>query len=70
MNGQELLNQYTSKRDFSGDIHDQYAQLLMTIFSSIGANIYPLLEKADKSGKSLSVKGEPDEITTDDIILI
>lgn len=76
MKGKDLFQQYTSKRDYSGSKADEYAQLLLTIFTHIHEAIYPLLEKAEADNKKLSLK-EPslglitfDEYSTEDIILL
>jgi|JI6StandDraft_1071083.scaffolds.fasta_scaffold617073_1 hypothetical protein len=69
MEGQELLNLYTNKRDYSGDAHDEYAQLLMTIFSNIGTEIFSLLEQAEAQGKKLGIR-EVDDIFTQDFISV
>ena len=76
MNGNELYKNYTSKRDFSGSVADEYAQLLETIIGQIDDSIFKLLEKAEKLGKKLSIKEDSDdvpfgsEITVDSIILL
>lgn len=71
MNGQELYNQYTSKRNYSGNKADEYAQLLETIRFHVGDAIFPLLETAESENKQLSIKeqgGLVDEYSTADII--
>lgn len=66
INGSELLERYISN---GGD----YAQLLKTLMFSVGKDIEPLLEKAEREGKKLDIKRESqthDEIVLDDIILV
>jgi len=73
MSGKKLYNQYTSKRDYSGNKADEYAQLLETIRFHIGSAIFPLLETAEKDNKQLSLKDEGilvDEYSIDDVILL
>lgn len=77
MNGNDLLSQYTSKRDYSNSPSDQYAQLLETIFFHIGKELFKLLEKAEKESKKLEVLDLTengtilrDEIQLTDIILV
>ncbi len=75
MNGQELFKLYTSKRNFSGDEHDRYAELLMSIFDHVGNDILPMLIEADKIGKRLGLKEASsslgrDEIIKDDVIFV
>lgn len=72
MTGRELFTHLTLSIE-----KDEYAQTLMTIWTHIGDEIFPLLEKADKEGKKLDVKAViagseylQDELTTDDIILV
>lgn len=74
MNGTALFDKYT-QRDFSGSVADEYAQTLMTIWSQIGADIYPLLERANMEHKTLSIAADDkemldDTITVDDVILV
>lgn len=71
MKGQELYNQYTSKRNYSGSKADEYAQLLETIRFHIGDAIFPLLETAEAENKQLRIKAQDvlvDEYSTADII--
>ena len=76
MTGIELYEKYTSKRDFSGSVQDEYAQLLHTIRLQIDKAIFKLLEKAESLGKKLSVKEDSSdlpfgsEITTESIIFL
>lgn len=73
MNGMELYNQYTSKRDYSGSKADQYAQLLETIRFHIGEAIFELLMTAEKEKKQLTLKDYDrlvDEYSIDDVILL
>lgn len=77
MRGNKLLQEYTSKRDYTGSEADEYAQLLETIRFHIGDKIYNLLEIAEKEGKRLKVldltengKILRDEIYTTDIIFV
>ena len=73
MNGKELYEQFISKRDYSGSHEDEYAQLLDTLFFYVGDDLFPLLEKAESEGKSLSIT-EDDQFKSDyflsDIILV
>jgi len=65
MIGSELLKKYLDKGD-------NYSRLLGTIMYNIGKNIEPLLEKAEKEGKRLTIKqgaGNKDEITVNDIVI-
>ena len=48
MKGKDLFSKYINLRD-------DYARDLMTIFLNIGESIYPLLEKAEREGKKLSI---------------
>lgn len=66
MNGKELYTDLVSKRDFSGSETDSYAQLLQTIYHNIGSKIFPLLEKAQKENKKLSIKEFSSEILVDE----
>jgi hypothetical protein len=73
MNGEELYNQYTSKRDYSGSKADEYAQLLETIRFHIGKAVYSLLETAEADNKQLNLKDEGvlvDEYSIDDVIFL
>jgi len=73
MNGENLYNQYTSKRDYSGSKADEYAQLLETIRFHIGTAVYSLLETAEADNKQLSLKDEGvlvDEYSIDDVIFL
>lgn len=76
MNGRELFEYYTSKREYSGSDDDKYAQTLMTIFYHLSDNIFGLIEQAHKSGRKLEIKVREqdhplmnDELTIDDIII-
>jgi hypothetical protein len=55
MTGEELFIKLTD-RDFSNSEADKYAQLLMTIFSQIHGEIFPLLEQANESNTKLDVR--------------
>ncbi len=77
MKGENLFNQYTSKRDYSGSNADEYAQLLITIKNQIGNSVYAILEKAESIGKKLNIKDLTaentilcNEFTNEDIILL
>tara|TARA_R110000868_G_scaffold52171_6_gene165024 strand:+ start:13747 stop:13980 length:234 start_codon:yes stop_codon:yes gene_type:complete len=77
MEGKELYSSLVSKRDYSGNTADEYAQFLSTIFLHIGTDLFTLLETANKESKVLSLKNEisnsavlVDEYSIDDIILI
>ena len=77
MNGKELFQNYTLKRDYTGSPNDEYAQLLETINLHIGSEIFVLLEKAEKAGKKLKVLDLTengmilrDEIQISDIIFV
>lgn len=77
MEGKELYQLLTSKRDYSGSNADEYAQLLTTLFYHVGQDLFPLLESAHKDSKFLALKPEisnggilVDEYTLDDIILL
>jgi hypothetical protein len=77
MNGKELFDRYTSKRDYTGSKPDEYAQLLQTIMFHIGIEIFDLLEKAESKGKKLEVldltengKILRDEIQITDIVFV
>lgn len=68
MDGKELFKKYTQKPT-------EYARLLMTMYTNIGSDLYPILEKAEKEGKKLGTTPEPkdylrDELSPEDIILI
>lgn len=76
MTGQQLFNKY-SKRDFTQSESDVYAQTLMSIFSQIGDEIFPLLEDAESQNKKLDLKVissdeqfQHDEIQPSDIIFV
>ncbi|GIZ10271.1 hypothetical protein [Flavobacterium sp. UMI-01] len=77
MEGKELYDSLVSKRDYSGNTADEYAQFLSTLFLHIGTELFPLLETASKEFKVLSLKTEIsnsdiliDEYSIEDIILI
>lgn len=57
--GFELYKQL-SKRDYSGSEADEYAQLIGTLFSHLRADLFPLLERAEKEGKKLALNGPKD----------
>lgn len=77
MTGKELFDQYYNN---PGEVNSEawnYRQLLMTIWSNIFDEIYPLLLEAEKQGKKLDLKPwteDPDilwdELTVVDIILV
>jgi hypothetical protein len=69
MTGKQLFEKLTV-RDFSGSEQDLYAQLLMTIFSHIGDDIFDLLEDAESQNKKLDINDHLDEITTTDVYLV
>jgi hypothetical protein len=69
MNGLELFNKYTALRDFTESPEDEYAQLLFTLFLNIGDDLYPLLEKAETSGKKIEVANDVDFISADDLVI-
>jgi len=73
MTGKQLFTSKT-KRDYSGNEADLYAQTLLTIFINIGDAIYPLLLQAEQNGQKLEIKNFEDnpidEITADDVILV
>lgn len=77
MEGKELLNELLSKRDYSGNEADEYAQFLSTLMLHLGEDLYPLLEKAQSEDKKLALKQSitesdilVDEYTVSDIIFI
>lgn len=75
MTGIDLFKKYTSFRDYSGSEADQYAQLLMTLSVNIGDDLFPLLEKAEESGKKLTIVENDEEsivgeITIDDVVMV
>lgn len=74
MTGKELFKKYTV-RDYSGSDSDVYGQTLMTIWSNIFDDIYPLLEEAESQEKKLDITVEPanylrDELLVKDIIFV
>lgn len=70
MTGKQLFER-KSVRDFTGSTDDEYAQFLATVFFNIGDKLYPLLEEAEKEGKTLSLKDvEKDEIIASDLIMV
>ena len=64
MNGKELFEHYTNKKDFAGSEADTYAQDLRIIFLDIGTDIYALLENAEQQNKKIGYKNWSDEIPT------
>lgn len=77
MNGKELYDRYTSKRDYTGSKPDEYAQLLETIIFRKGILTFNLLEKAESEEKKLEVldltengKILRDEIQVKDIVFV
>ena len=77
MTGEEIFKYYLKKRNFTGEPHDQYAQLLQTIFGNIFEEIYPLLQEAERQGKRLAIREVPkdqmflmDEICVSDVIFV
>jgi hypothetical protein len=48
MKGKDILKNHFDSRS-------EYAKELLTIYENIGTDIYPLLVKAEKEGKKLSV---------------
>ena len=44
-----------AKRDYSLSEADCYAQLLQTLFSHLRADLFPLLEEAERKGKKLAL---------------
>lgn len=77
MEGKKLYDSIISKRDYSGNTNDEYAQLLTTLFLHIGKDLFPLLEIAHNESKLLSIKPETsnvdvliDDYSIEDIILI
>jgi hypothetical protein len=66
MEGKELLNELLSKRDYSGNQADEYAQFLSTLMVQLGEKLYPLLEKAQSESKRLALKPS---ITESDILV-
>ncbi|SDX11206.1 hypothetical protein SAMN05444338_10756 [Flavobacterium degerlachei] len=66
MEGKELLNELLSKRDYSGNEADEYAQFLSTLMVQLGEKLYPLLEKAQSESKRLALKPS---ITESDILV-
>lgn len=75
MNTSKKLYEKLSKRDYSNNATDQYAQLLRTIFIQATLHneiekFYILLQKATKENKKIAVKELLDEIFISDLILI
>lgn len=68
MIGEQLFESKT-KRDFTGSEEDEYAQDLMTIFSHIGTDLFPLLEEAEKTQKKVRIKVFPEGVYWDEITL-
>lgn len=69
MTGKDLFDKYTIENN------EEYSQTLMTIFSNIGEEVYPLLERAESENKKLSI-GESnfpelwDSFEVSDVILV
>lgn len=77
MKGKDLYNSLIAKRDYSGSTADEYAQLLLTLFSHLGTSFFSLLESAHADNKQLSIKeleseGDVlvDEYTLESIIIL
>ncbi|MFV0289665.1 MAG: hypothetical protein ACK5IJ_02025 [Mangrovibacterium sp.] len=79
MTGKEIYNSLIEKRDFSGSKSDEYAQLLETLYFSINEELFPMLEKAEKLNKKLSISNslekegisvEVSGYITDDVIFV
>lgn len=77
MEGKDIYTSLVDKRDYSGSMADEYAQLLTTLFFHLGTDLFPLLETAEKESKVLTLKAEVsnsdvlvDEYTIEDIILV
>jgi hypothetical protein len=71
ISGREIFEMHAP----SGKEPSEYGRLLWTIYLSIGDALFPLLEKAEKEGKRLSLTPEPtsylrDELAVDDIIFV
>ncbi|TNJ41356.1 hypothetical protein KFZ70_04190 [Tamlana fucoidanivorans] len=67
--GEQLFFKHTRKRDFLGNAHDVYAQLLETLMVHLGDDLFPLLEEAELLGKQLYIieQGIQDEYTVNDV---
>lgn len=68
--GKEIFNNFQNNRDFNGSKNDEYPQTLLTLFGSLGENLFNLLEIAESKGKTLAIKKDSlynDEFTVEDI---
>jgi hypothetical protein len=77
MEGKDLYKELIAKRDYSGSEADEYAQLLITLFSHIGNSFFSLLESAHLENKKLSIKESDsendilvDEYTLENIVIL
>ncbi len=73
MTGQELYNKL-SQRDYSGSEQDVYAQLLQTLHHNLFLNgqvdeFYELLQKANNSGKKLSLIESDNDVLVDEYFI-
>ena len=66
MEGKNLYDSLIAKRDYSGSTADEYAQLLLTLFSHLGETFFPLLESAHSENKKLSLE----ELASEDSIVV
>lgn len=61
-----------TQRDYSGSSSDRYAQFLQTLFANLQEGLFPILEKAEKEGKILSLAKRArnaEEYSVEDVIL-
>ena len=65
MTGKELFAYHSSKRNYSGNPHDEYAQWLETLYFHLCDKLYPLLEEAEKLGKKIGIKEMGDILYSD-----
>jgi hypothetical protein len=70
MTGIQILEQYLSKRDYSGSEADEYAQFLITLVQA-GDPFFDLLVEAENSGKKLALIDEDvDEVVAGNIMIV
>lgn len=84
MTGEQLYQSLISKRDYSGNTEDKYAQELQTIFTNLflqnqSEQFYELLQAAQEQQKRLLISPAYlalqqeifiDEITVDDLVIM